>query len=65
MAKRNVASVGFIFLLAAALFVLAAVVPTFGGRPLNAAFLGIAVVFFVLGVVTKRKSGGSSGSAGA
>jgi len=42
--------VAFSLILAAALFELAAILPMIGGRPLNAAFLGVGVVFLVLGL---------------
>jgi hypothetical protein len=52
MAKLPIAAWGF--LLAGLLFFIAALLPLFGGRPLNAAFLGAGgagVVFVVLGGV--------------
>ena len=53
--ERRLAPLGFLF--AGFLFVVAAVIPALTGRSLNAAFLGVGVMFFVLGVVTLRKSG--------
>jgi hypothetical protein len=50
MAKNPKRLVAFTFILAAALFELAAVLPVVKGRPLNAAFLGVGVVFLVLGL---------------
>jgi hypothetical protein len=52
--ERKIAPAGF--LLAGALFVVAAVIPTFRGLPLNAAFLPLGLVFAVLGVVLWRKA---------
>lgn len=62
MVKGNLASIGF--LLAAVLFVIAWTVPTFAGRSRNAAFLAVAVVFFILGLAARRKSGKPPESAG-
>jgi hypothetical protein len=44
--------------LAGVLFVVAAVLPTFRGQPLNAVFLPLAVVFAVLGGIAWRKAQG-------
>mgnify|MGYP001150822776 CR=1 FL=1 len=52
--ERKIAPLGFLF--AGVLFVIAAVVPALKGRSFNATFLGVGAVFFVLGVVTLRKS---------
>lgn len=48
--------VALTFILAAALFELAAVLPMIRGRQLNAAFLGVGVVFLVLGLVQLKAS---------
>jgi hypothetical protein len=53
--ERKIAPLGF--LLAAVLFVIAALLPVARGRPLNAAFFGVAVIFGVLGGVAWRRSG--------
>jgi hypothetical protein len=52
--ERLIAPVGFC--LAAVLFMFAAIVPTFDGRPLNAAFVPLAIVFGIFGVVAWRKA---------
>ena len=54
--ERKIAPLGF--LLAAVLFVIAALLPLARRQPLNAAFLGVAVLFGVLGGVAWRRSGG-------
>ncbi len=46
-----------LFLVAAVLFLLAALIPVFSGQALNATFLALAVVFFVLGIAKRRKTG--------
>ena len=51
--ERKIAPLGF--LLAGVLFLVAAVVPTFRGQPLNATFLPLGVVFIVLGFIMWRK----------
>ena len=55
MAKPNIAALGSF--VAAGLFVIAAVIPMLRARPLNAAFVGAAVVFFIVGFVMRQKSG--------
>ena len=52
--ERKIAPLGF--LLAGVLFLAAAVIPTFRGQPLNAAFLPLGIVFGILGLVTWRKA---------
>ena len=52
--ERKIAPVGFF--LAGVLFVVAAVIPTFRGQPLNAAFLPLGIVFAILGLVMWRKA---------
>lgn len=61
MAKPNMSLWFFII---AGLFVGVAVYAAVRGR-LNAAFLGVAVVFFVLALASRRKTGAPPGSAGA
>ncbi len=53
--ERRIAPLGF--LLAAFLFVVAAFLPLTRRQPLNAAFLGVAVMVGVLGGVAWQKSG--------
>ena len=55
--ERKIAPAGFF--LAGVLFVVAALIPTFRGQPMNAAFLAIGIVFAILGMVTWRKVAGS------
>lgn len=51
-------------ILAAALFALAAVLPVIRGRQLNAVFLGVGVIFLILGVVQlKARKGTRDGPA--
>jgi len=60
--ERLIAPAGFIA--AGVLFVIAAVVPLAKGRPLNAVFIPVGVVFFILGAALWRKvrsDGNSSG----
>jgi hypothetical protein len=60
--ERLIAPAGFIA--AGVLFVIAAVVPLAKGRPLNATFIPLGVVFFILGAAMWRKvksDGSSSG----
>jgi len=52
--ERMIAPVGFV--LAAVLFFIAAARPAFRGGSLNAAFLGVGVVFLALGVAMWRKT---------
>ena len=52
--ERNIAPVGFF--LAGVLFVVAAVIPTFRGQQLNAAFLPLGIVFAIFGLVAWRKA---------
>ena len=52
--ERNIAPIGFF--LAGVLFVVAAVIPTFRGQQLNAAFLPLGIVFAALGFVALRKA---------
>jgi hypothetical protein len=52
--ERNIAPLGFF--LAGVLFVVAAVIPTFRGQQLNAAFLPLGIVFAILGFVAWRKA---------
>jgi hypothetical protein len=54
--ERKIAPAGFF--LAGALFIVAAVIPTFRGQPFNAAFLPLGIVFAVLGAVAWRKAQG-------
>lgn len=51
--ERRIAPLGFF--LAGVLFVVAAVIPTFRGQPLNATFLPLGIVFAVLGLAAWRK----------
>jgi hypothetical protein len=62
VAKPNVVGLGFF--LAAGLFVGVAIYGAVRGR-LNAAFLALGVVFFVLALASRRKGSGPPGSAGA
>ena len=57
--------VKFGILLAGALFLFAAVKPTFGGGTLNATFFVIGVACILIGFVLLRKPGGPKNSAGA
>jgi hypothetical protein len=52
--ERNIAPVGLF--LAGVLFVVAAVIPTFRGQQLNAAFLPLGIVFAIVGLVAWRKA---------
>lgn len=54
--ERKIAPLGFF--LAGVLFVVAAILPTLKGRPLNAAFLPIGIVFAILGGIAWSKSKG-------
>lgn len=45
------------FTLSTLLFLFAALKPLIKGQPLNAAFLSIALIAFVIAIVTWRKSG--------
>lgn len=56
MAKDPKRFVGLAFILAAVLFALAAVLPTMAGRPLNGAFIGVGVVFLVIGLTRLKAS---------
>jgi hypothetical protein len=56
--ERKIAPLGFV--VAGALFVVAAVVPAIKGQPLDATFLALGVVFAILGVALWRKSGDST-----
>lgn len=53
----------WMFFLAAAMSVVAAVVPVFRGRPLNVVFLCVAIVWFILGlgIRAKARKGNDSG----
>ncbi len=57
--ERMIAPGGFG--LAAMFFFIAAVMPAFRGGTLNAAFLGVGVVFLALGVAMWRKTSGQPG----
>ena len=59
MVKNPKRLVAVTFLLAAALFELAAVLPMIRGRPLNAAFFGAGLLFLVVGVVKLKASKGT------
>ena len=50
MAKDPKRFVGLMFVMAAVLAGLAAFLPMMRGRPINVAFLGVGVVFLVLGL---------------
>ena len=52
MKRNNVAS--WLFILVWVVSMVAALVPLLGGRPINVIFLGVAAVFLVLGVATRR-----------
>lgn len=52
-------------LLAGALFLFAAVKPTFDGGPLDVTFFVIGVACILIGLVLLRKPGGPQGSGGA
>lgn len=52
--ERKIAPLGF--LLAAVLFMIAAILPTFSDKPMNSAFLPIGIVFGILGAAAWRKS---------
>lgn len=62
MRRINVAAAGFG--LAAFLFGIAAVLPSIRGGSLNATFLAVAVVFFVLAIAAGRKSAKPPSSSG-
>lgn len=51
--ERLIAPLGFIA--AGVLFLVAAVVPLAKGRPVNAAFIPVGVIFFVLGAALLKK----------
>lgn len=53
--ERKIAPLGF--LLAAVLFVVAALLPLVKQQRANATFLGVAIVFGILGGVAWRRSG--------
>lgn len=53
--KKRV-SVVWMFFLAAALFLLAGVIPLFRDRPVDAAFLAIAALWFILGLSTMKEN---------
>lgn len=53
--KRNV---GWLFFVAAALFLVAALVPLLRGRSLNVVFLSSAVLWLVLGLAARRNARG-------
>ncbi|MBM5812123.1 MAG: hypothetical protein FJ191_09185 [Gammaproteobacteria bacterium] len=53
--ERKVAPLGF--LLAAVLFVVAALLPLASRRPVHATFLAVAILFGIIGAVAWRKSG--------
>lgn len=56
MTRIRMGAVGFG--LAAFLFLVAAVLPAIRGESLNAAFLTLAVVFFILAIAAGRKAPG-------
>ena len=49
------------FALSAVLFLFAALVPAIKGQALNATYLGISALSFVLALMTWRKAGNDSG----
>lgn len=51
--ERMIAPLGLF--LAGVLFVVAALMPTFRGEPLNAAFLPLGILFAIVGAVMWRK----------
>ncbi len=51
------------FAVSTVLFLFAALKPAIKGQPLNAAFLSIGVVCFVLAIATWRNAGRDSGAA--
>ncbi len=53
--KRQM-SVEWVFFLAAALFVVAGLLPLVKGRPLNAVFLALSAVWFILGLAVAAKA---------
>jgi hypothetical protein len=55
MKNTNVVSWGLFAV--AALSMIAALVPLVKAGPINVVFLGVAVVFFALGIVMARKAG--------
>lgn len=59
--ERLIAPFGFIA--AGLLFWVAALVPLAKGRPLNAAFIPVGVVFFILGAALWKKVKSDSGPA--
>jgi succinate-acetate transporter protein len=60
MAQPKVAVRGFLF--AAVLFVVVAFLPVVRGGSLNATFLALSVVFFVLGIAVAKKNRGTESS---
>ena len=58
--ERFIAPGGFIA--AGVLFVIAAFVPLAKGRPINATFIPLGVVFFILGAALWRKVNSDGGS---
>ncbi len=50
------ASVSWLYWLAAFLFLVAASIPIIRGETLNATFLVLAIVFFILGVGTAKRA---------
>ena len=61
--ERRLDPIGFA--VASVLFLVAAVEPCMKGQPLNAALLGVGVVFLILGVAIALKSRGGAGPPGA
>jgi hypothetical protein len=55
MARNNSRLAPLLFILAGALFAIAAIIPMFRGERTNAAFIALGVVFLILGIAKLRR----------
>lgn len=60
MAQSKIAA--WLFMLAAALFLVVALLPVVRGGRLNATFLSLAVVFFIIGIGVARRNAAAKSS---